>query len=132
MIKQVRTPDYNYDFNTETGEFSRWGREKKYDPSYSPIGPEIADIEISTICHGINGIPCGHCYKSNSGIGKNMTSDEFKNIFHKINKNVIYIEDIEGNPHFYPYETKFILSDNAIVKYQELQQSDKIIGILLP
>jgi hypothetical protein len=101
-MKRVRTPEYNYDFNPETGMFRRWGSYKKDDPLYSPIGPEIADIEISTICHGINGIPCPHCYKSNSGIGSNMSLETFKIVFSKLPKNVTQIAfgigDIDSNP----------------------------------
>jgi MoaA/NifB/PqqE/SkfB family radical SAM enzyme len=102
MIKKVRTPDYNYDFDTCNGHFSRWGNTYKDDPQMSPIGPEIADIEISTICHGIGGVPCKHCYKSNTGNGKNMNLETFKKVFSKLPKNVgqiaFGIGDIDGNP----------------------------------
>jgi MoaA/NifB/PqqE/SkfB family radical SAM enzyme len=100
--KIVRTPGYNYDFNDVTGEFSRWGLEKKDDPQFSPIGEEIVDIELSTICSGIRGIPCKHCYKSNTLVGKNMDLETFKRIFLKLPKNTTQfaagIGDLNANP----------------------------------
>jgi len=90
-IKKVRTPSYNYNFDDITGKFSRWGETEKDDSQYSPIGPELIDCEISTICHGINGVPCEHCYKSNTGIGKNMDLETFKTIFNKLPKSVLQI-----------------------------------------
>ena len=57
LIKQTRMPGYNYDFY-DNGMFLRWGYTKDHDPDFSPIGPEIADIEVSTICNGPNGTPC--------------------------------------------------------------------------
>lgn len=50
-IKIFTSKDYNYVFNTETGAFARWGATKAEDPDFSPYGPEILDIEISTVCH---------------------------------------------------------------------------------
>ena len=53
--KLLRSPTYNYDFNLRTGTLARWGRTKDEDPVMSPVGPEIADIEIVT------GGCSGHC-----------------------------------------------------------------------
>lgn len=101
MIKIVSTPGYNYRFNTENGMFARWGVTQEQDPKFSPIGPEIADIEISTICHG-PGSPCSFCYKSNMAVGENMSLETFKNIFFKIKGNLTQIAfgigDIDSNP----------------------------------
>lgn len=102
MIKRVRTKDYNYDFHFDTGLFLRWGKTLQDDPSFSPLGPELLDIEVSTICSGINGKPCLWCYKSNTLKGENMSLDTFKAIFHKIPKNLTQIAfgvgDIDSNP----------------------------------
>lgn len=104
MIKQVRTPEYNCDFDTKTGKFKRWGasRDTCDDPQYSPIGPELVDMEISTICHGISGVPCKHCYKSNTAQGKNMSFETFGRIFDKLPGNVgqiaFGIGDLDSNP----------------------------------
>lgn len=100
--KDIRSQGYNYHFNKETGLFMRWGKTKEDDPEFSWCGPEIADIEISTICHGINGKPCKFCYKSNTGVGENMSLETFKTIFHKLPKTLTQIAfgigDIDSNP----------------------------------
>jgi len=74
--------------------------------------PELADIELSTSCHGvsINGErakPCSFCYKSNhprkNGEG-NMSLETFKKVFEKITKiptigQIAFgITDIDANP----------------------------------
>lgn len=102
MIKKVRTPEYNYDFDTATGFFKRWGATRNEEAEYSPLGAEIADIEISTVCHGIRGVPCRYCYKSNTGEGANMSLETFKRVFDHLPTNVgqiaFGIGDIDGNP----------------------------------
>ena len=66
--------------------------------------PEIADIEISTSCHGVSGIgPCRFCYKSNLPTGEgNMTLDTFKKLFSKLPATIgqiaFGITDIDANP----------------------------------
>jgi len=92
-IAICRTKYYNFNFDKKTGYFERYGRTKKTedDPAYSPIGPEIADIEVTTICHGINNKPCAFCYKSNTSNGKNMSYDTFVKLFHKLPRTVTQI-----------------------------------------
>ena len=101
MIKKVSSDGYNYIFNYDTGFFARWGKTVDENPVWSPMGPEILDIEVSTICHGI-GSPCKWCYKSNTPIGKNMSFETFKIIFDKMPKNLTQIAfgigDIDANP----------------------------------
>lgn len=80
---------YNFMFNKVNGEFVRWGKTKEDDPTFSPFGPEILDLEISTICHGPkndNGKNqvCSFCYKGNTGKGTKMTFATFKQIFDKM------------------------------------------------
>ena len=43
----LRSPEYNYDFDISSGFFKRWGKSENDDPTWSPYGPEIMDIEIS-------------------------------------------------------------------------------------
>lgn len=92
--------DYNWLFNTETGEFARWGCAIDEDPIMAP-SPEILDIEISTVCHQ----GCKFCYKSNTSVGTNMTLDKFKSIFAKFDDNLTQIAfgigSIDGNPDLY-------------------------------
>jgi len=89
LIKSLRSPDYNFDFNMNTGFFARWGKTKNEDPDFSPFGGEIADIEISTKCNGLKGKLCSMCYKSNTPDGKNMSFETFKKLFHKLNLDVL-------------------------------------------
>jgi len=99
--KCMRSPNYNFDFDKLTGEFKRWGKTKEDDPQISPFGPEILDIEISTICKGL-GKPCSWCYKTNTPNGENMSFDIFKKILLKFPKTLCQIAfgigDIDGNP----------------------------------
>ena len=88
IIKSVTSPDYNYTFDKTSGLFKRWGSSEKDDPVLAP-SPEIADIEVTTICQGLGGNVCKHCYKSNTPSGNNMNFDTFKIIFDKISKNRI-------------------------------------------
>ncbi len=87
MVKRLRLPEYNYDFDTETGFFVRWGKTRQDDPQVSPIGLEIGDIEITTICYS----GCKHCYKSNNPNGKNMSFETFKIILDKLPKNLTQV-----------------------------------------
>lgn len=101
-LKVIQSTEYNFIFNPVNGFFARWGKTKDDDPSYSPFGPEILDIEVSTICGGINSKPCTHCYKSNTSKGKNMSLDTFKTILSKMPKTLTQIAfgigDIDSNP----------------------------------
>ena len=95
--------NYKYTFNVINGESNRWGAEKEDDPQWCVYGPEIADIEISTICHGINNKSCEFCYKSNTAKGTNMSLETFEKVLDKINTAVLTqiafgIGDIDANP----------------------------------
>lgn len=94
--------DYHWTFHPDTEKFSRWGKEEKDDPEFSPIGPEHLDIEISTICHGVKGKLCDHCYTKNSPEGKNMSLETFEALFDLVRANLSTIHfnigDLEANP----------------------------------
>jgi sulfatase maturation enzyme AslB (radical SAM superfamily) len=81
--KILKSKDYNFVFDKETGFFMRWGKSYFDDPQMSSHGPEILDLEISSgKCMG----NCEFCYKEN---GKdinshNMSFDEFKIILDKM------------------------------------------------
>ena len=75
-MKYTMGKDYNYIFDRKNGFFARWGATKEDNLQYSPIGPELLDIEVSTVCHR----SCCWCYKSNNSIGKNMDFETFKKI----------------------------------------------------
>ena len=82
-IKFFESPDYNYHFYLDDGEFHRWGKTRAEDPSRSPFGPEILDVEVTTKC----GAGCPYCYKSNTASGENMSLETFKKVFDKVNEN---------------------------------------------
>ena len=94
--------DYNFVFDKTNGNFNRWGKNFKDDPQFSPIGPEIADIEITTICSGClsknkdkNGKfirkSCSFCYKSNTPNGINMSFETFKKSIDKLPKTLTQV-----------------------------------------
>lgn len=97
-IKCIRSDDYNYNFDKDTGFFVRWGKTKDDDPLFSPIGPEILDMEISTICN----LKCKACYKSNTDVGKNMSLKSVKIILGKFGKSLCQVAygigSVKGNP----------------------------------
>lgn len=96
--KMLRSKSYNYNFDKSTGYFERWGKIKSEDSEWSPFGPEIADIEISTICHQ----GCEFCYKSNTTNGKNMNLETFIQIYKKLPNTLTQIAfgvgSIDANP----------------------------------
>lgn len=96
--KQVVADTYNYWFDKRTGLFFRWGSTYDDNPDFSPYGPEIVDIEVSTICS--NGCPM--CYKNNTIDGTNMSFDTFKRVFDKLPPTITQIAfgigDIDANP----------------------------------
>lgn len=98
QTKVFKSEEYNYIFNRNNGFFARWGKTKDDDPEYSPFGPEILDIELSTICSR----GCSFCYKSNSFKGKNMSFDTFRSIFDRFPSTLTQIAfgigDIDANP----------------------------------
>jgi len=89
--KVLTSPEYNFIFDKKTGEFIRYGKDENHDPDYSPFGPEIVDMEITTICTGPMGKLCSFCYKSNNSFGSNMSYDTFVSIFEKLPKTVTQI-----------------------------------------
>lgn len=105
-IVTMRSPGYNWDMDISTGFFARYGNTYKDDPTFSPIGPEILDIEINTDCCGIHGTPCSWCYKSNITTGKYMNFETFVKVVEHINpyKNLTQIAlgvgNVDGNPDF--------------------------------
>jgi hypothetical protein len=104
--KVFRSDNYNYDFSKVTGYFKRWGKTTDDDPQWSPVGPEIADIEISKNgCPKIDGKNCRYCYKSNtSAPPENMSLDTFKIILSKLGRQLTQvafgITGCRANPYF--------------------------------
>lgn len=89
--KRLVSDEYNFVFDKQSGYFARWGKTTADDPKYSPFGPEILDLEVSTVCHGTDQGPCKHCYKSNIPKGEQMSFDTFKQIFDSMPKTLTQI-----------------------------------------
>lgn len=91
-VKILRSEAYNYNFVKASGYFERWGETEEDDPQLSVFGPEIIDMEITTICNGIGNYgPCSFCYKANTKNGIYMSFSQFKRIFDKLPKTVTQI-----------------------------------------
>lgn len=105
-IKRCQSDVYNYVFNTKNGHFARWGKTVQDDPKWGPL--EILDLEVSEVCNGIPAVgsdiavPCSHCYKTNTKVGRNMSFETFKDIFDKLPQTLYSIAfgigDIDSNP----------------------------------
>ena len=89
--KCLFSPNYNFIFDKEHGEFVRYGATKEENPDFSPYGPEIVDMELTTICSGVKGNLCSFCYKSNNPHGQFMHYAKFTEIFDKLPKTVTQI-----------------------------------------
>ena len=97
---------YNWKMNMDNGQFIRFGKTVKDedDPLFSPIGPEILDIEINTDCCGIHGTPCKWCYKSNIVTGTYMPFENFVKVVNKVNpcnnltQLALGVGNVDGNP----------------------------------
>ena len=93
-MKLIKGKDFNHIFRKSDGLSMTWGRTKKDDPEYSPVGPLIADFEIVKGCRGIrdkNGVRkvCPFCYKSNTPNNiEYMSFDDFKKIVDKLPKSL--------------------------------------------
>ena len=123
-FKKGRSENYNFDFDKITGFFARWGKTQNNedDPDFSPFGPEILDLEISSSVRpedehlydtsrlvydgGCMG-NCKFCYKSNGHFPTyNMNLEEFKTILSKMPKTLGQIAfgilNVGTNPDFFP------------------------------
>lgn len=127
-IKRFHTDGYNMVFDTSNGNMMRWGNTVDEDPSMSPLGPEIADIEITSICEGPDGIPCKFCYKGNSRKGENMNFETFQKVFNNIWKvKSVVIETENGKTKtFTPHD--IVSTKRGEILAQDLQEDDELIN----
>jgi len=106
-VKIVRSPVYNYNFRKTDGYFERWGQKKEDDPDFSPLGPEILDLEISAGADCLGN--CSFCYKANGAQGNtdtvNMTLEQFQTILDKMPRVLTQIAfgicNVGTNPDFF-------------------------------
>jgi len=125
--KIIRAKDgcFNHFFDKETGLSMTWGKNKEDDPTYSPYGPLIADIEITDICFGPGGKVCDFCYKSNTPKGTYMTFETFKRLFEKLGTLTnIEIETEVGIIYFKPYDD--VKTKNGMKKAKDLTIDDEL------
>ena len=110
-----------YAFNTQNGNFIR-----KTTLEYSPYGPEIADIEISTICD------CGFVggYNSNTTTGKNMTLETFKQVFANLPSSVCQIAfgigNVSANPEL--FDILRYTREHGVIPNITISGNDSICG----
>jgi len=136
-MKYLRSSNYNYNFNLKTGYFARWGKFESEDPEWCEFGPEIADIEISTKCHGINhgnpgGSSCKFCYKSNNPKDSiNMSLDTYIQILDTmpltLTQVAFGIGDIDANPDLFPimkYTRDNNIIPNITINGDRMKESD--------
>jgi len=105
ILKVLHSPDYNFIFNKQSGFFARWGATQDDDPDWSPFGPEILDLEISTgECLG----RCRFCYKVNGTLRsetRHMTIGSFEDLLRRMPPTLTQIAfgitDVYGNPDFF-------------------------------
>ena len=106
--KHIVSENFHHSFDKKTGFAITYGKTKEEDPTHCPVGPLIADIEITTICNGIRNnegvrAPCQFCYKSNGPAGINMSFETYKTVFSKLPKTLTQIAfgadaQAESNP----------------------------------
>jgi MoaA/NifB/PqqE/SkfB family radical SAM enzyme len=104
-IKALSSPNYNFVFDKVTGFFARWGKTEADDPDWSPYGPEILDLEISTgECKG----KCRFCYKENGqpkSETHHMQLHEFEDLLSRMPPTLTQvafgITDVYANPDFF-------------------------------
>ena len=119
-VKTFISDDYNYKFNMDSGYFERWGKTEDDDPQYSPYGPEIIDLELSSgQCRG----NCPFCYKGNTPNLpiEYMDFDTYKKLFKIINVPTLTqiafgITDIDANPDFWDI-IEFTANNDIIPNY---------------
>lgn len=102
IVKICMGEDYNFVFDKINGQHKKWGKTYNNDPEFSPVGPEILDLEIS-----INGCPnkCKFCYKNNTNDAPtNMSFNTFKKIIDGFPKTLTQIAfgitGVQTNPDF--------------------------------
>lgn len=138
--KILKSENYNFVFDKNTGFFARWGKTQKDDPQYSPVGPEIADIEISSICSGVKGIGvCKFCYKGNTPTGENMSFETFKKLFKKLPKTICQVAfgtgNIDSNPDMWKifnYTRENGVIPNITVNGEGITDeiADRLVGVM--
>lgn len=149
--KLIASEDYHLLFNRETGFTARWGKNPQDDPNFSPIGPELLDIEISTTCskgckwcapagtliNTISGeIPIEEISEEDLVIGYDVKNkiprlNEVKEVYsHDYNGDIICIELESGRKLQLTPDHIVFLSNGAEIIAGELKEGDDMVAFL--
>lgn len=138
--KMIEGPDYNLSFSKIIGSMRRWGKTHadQDDPCFSPVGPELADVEITTSCSGTNGTPCKFCYKGNTPAGINMSLGKFKKVLAALPKTVCQIAfgvdaTCTSNPDCWDIFNacrKAHIIPNVTVANVDKETAEKLVGVM--
>lgn len=121
IFKKFVSHDYNYVFNKQNGFFARYGKSMKDDPLFSKYGPEIADVEISSICRK----GCNYCFipgtlvETNNGKVKieNLRKDDIVKSFSIDENKIVDNKILETYENYYDgVIIEIELEDGSIVK----------------
>jgi len=128
--KILKSENFNYVMDLETGYTLTWGKSLKEDPDVCEVGPLIADIEVTTICKGVKSKPCLFCYKANTPNGINMSFDKFKEIFDKLPKSLTQIAfgadaQCESNPEIWKM-MEYCRANNVVPNITSAEISDEV------
>ncbi len=98
-VKAIFSEEYNYIYRKDDGFFMRWGRTKADNPSFSPLGPELLDISITSKC-----LPgtCKYCYQNAKKDGKDMSLGDLSNLLDGLPPTVCQIALGGGEPTLHP------------------------------
>lgn len=133
-FKHLRSPNSNYDFNKKTGYTEMWGKTKEEDIIYSDVGPQILDLEISTICNGYkNNGRCACCYKNDTNSqsqDQNMSLETFKKVLDSLSVDC-YELILKNGEIVYATEDVLVVTKRGIVKVKELIELDDILKIII-
>ena len=105
FVVNATAKNYYQIFNKTTGFNIRMGKDVNDDPTWCPLGPEIADIEVVTgSCPKVNSENCRWCYKNNTSVaGKVMTLEQFKKVVMGFPRNLsqvaLGITGVKSNPY---------------------------------
>ena len=87
-------------YERKTGLFVRMPFKGHKDPLWSPHGPEIADVEITTVCSTGN---CGMCYMDSTAQGNHMTMEDLDLLIGQLKETPCHAVAMGGgNPNEHP------------------------------
>ena len=126
MKKTYKSENYNWIFDDETGFFARWGKTIDEDPEFSPIGPEIMDLElVKGKCKG----GCSFCYKGNGSQMSEHYMDlaTYKKFLDKLYRDRIKLTLEDGTVRLYEINDIIFLENGTTILAKDLKETDIIV-----